>query len=173
MQGVRCLAAAAGPQAEASLAPPAYVIKELPAAPAALARGTSVVRSVRGHTKKLTPLTRQVAGLGVNEALAQLAFSSAQRAQDVSRAVARACKQVELFHGLPRGELMVEAAWTGKHTSSPRIRHHSKMRAGRAHKRTSQVSLRVRQMTATEAAALNRFPAAAAAPKAALSPRGY
>jgi ribosomal protein L22 len=173
----RCLSAAAT-DAAAAAAQPAYVIQELPAAPtAAVPRGTSVVRSIRGHAKKLSPLARQVAGLGVNEALAQLAFSSSQRAQHVARAVARACKQVELFHGLPRGDLMVEAAWTGKHTSSPRIRHHSKMRAGRAHKRTSQVTLRVRAMSPAEAAKRNRFPSAgaaeAASARAALSPRGY
>jgi ribosomal protein L22 len=163
----------------AAASAPAYVIQELPAAAAAAAppRGTSVVRSIRGHTKKLSPLARQVSGLGVNEALAQMAFSSSQRAQHVARAVTRACKQVELFHGLPRGELMVEAAWTGKHTSSPRIRHHNKMRAGRAHKRTSQVTLRVRAMSPAEAAKRNRFPSAgaaeAASARAALSPRGY
>ncbi len=174
LRALTTAAAAAAP----TPATPAYVIQELPAAPASAApRGTSVVRSIRGHAKKLSPLARQVAGLGVNEALAQLAFSSSQRAQHVARAVARACKQVELFHGLPRGDLMVEAAWTGKHTSSPRIRHHSKMRAGRAHKRTSQVTLRVRAMSGAEAAAKNRFPApggaSAKAAKAALSPRGY
>jgi ribosomal protein L22 len=153
---------------------PGYVIQELPEpAQSGTPRGSSVVRSIRGHTKKLSPLARQVAGLSVNEALAQMAFSSSQRARDVSKAVARACKQVELFHGLPKNELMVEAAWTGKHTSSPRLRHHSKMRAGRAHKRTSQLSLRVRKMTAEEAGKLNRFQAGAKVPKEALNPRGY
>ncbi len=174
--GVRLLASGGGPasaQAGGS-GGAAYVIQELPAAAAAeLPSGTSVVRSVRGHTKKLSPLARQVSGLSVNEALAQMAFSSSQRAQDVSKAVARACKQVELFHGLPRGGLMVEAAWTGKHTCSPRIRHHSKMRAGRAHKRTSQISLRVRQMTPEEAGRLNRFQGTPGTAKEALSPRGY
>lgn len=52
---------------------------------------------------------------------------------------------------------MVEAAWTGKHQSSPRVRHHGKGRTGRSHKRTSQVALRVREMSDPEREKLVRF----------------
>lgn len=70
---------------------------------------------------------------------------------------------------------MVEAAWTGKHLSSPRIRHHSKGRAGRSHKRTSMLSIRLREMTTEEAIKKNKFRKTLPTLESisSLSPRGY
>ena len=159
---------------------PLYTISELPVdatsigGVAAIARAQGRVRNVRGHSKKLDSLARQVRLLSVNEALAQMSFSARARATDVRTALLRASREAEVYHGLPKSKLMVEAAWTGKHQSSPRIRHHSKMRAGRSHKRTSQLTLRVREMTETEAAKKNKFkrlPTTESIAK--LSPRGY
>ena len=157
----------------AASASPAYTVDEV-ASSSVAARALGRVRNVRGHTKKLNPLARQVAGLSVPEALAQMAFSSRQRSEAVRNALRRAVGSAETYHGLSAPKLMVEAAWTGKHQSSPRIRHHSKMRAGRAHKRTSQLTVRVREMTAAETDKLVRFKERPTPEsRAKLDPRGY
>lgn len=83
--------------------------------------------------------------MGVSEALAQLAFSASSRASAVSKVIERAIIKADLDHGLKRGDLVVEAAWTGKHVSYPRLRHHAKGRGGKSFKRTSQVSVSLRE----------------------------
>jgi ribosomal protein L22 len=112
----------------------------------------------------------------VNEALAQMAFSPSSRSEPATRAIKRAVNQASAFHGLNTSALLVEAAWTGKHLSAPRIRHHSKGRAGRAAKRTSQLSVRLREMTPDEASKKNKFTRVferLAETRAALDPRAY
>ena len=110
-----------------------------------LRRVNASLRSVKGHTKKLTPVARLVTGMGVSEALAQLAFSASSRASAVTKVIERAIIKADLDHGLKRGDLVVEAAWTGKHVSYPRLRHHAKGRGGKSFKRTSQVSVSLRE----------------------------
>lgn len=159
--------------ASAASTTPAYTVDEVASSTVA-ARALGRVRNIRGHTKKLNPLARQVAGLSVPEALAQMAFSSRQRSEAVRNALRRAVGSAEMYHGLSGSKLMVEAAWTGKHQSSPRIRHHSKMRAGRSHKRTSQLTVRVREMSAEESDKLVRFKVRPTPEsRAKLDPRGY
>jgi hypothetical protein len=68
---------------------------------------------------------------------------------------------------------MIEEAWTGKNLTSPRIRYHSKGRMGRAHYRTSMVTVRLREMSDKEERRLNRLRKAAAERKALVDPRGY
>lgn len=70
---------------------------------------------------------------------------------------------------------MVDRAWTGKHMTSPRLRHHSKGRAGRSHWRTSTINVRVREMTPQEAIDKKRFASAqpSAERRAALDFRSY
>lgn len=81
----------------------------------------------------------------------------------------------EFHHAVPSERLIVDRAWTGKHMSSPRLRYHSKGRAGRSHFRTSMLSVRLREMTADEALAKRRFGPAKLDPAAAakLNPRAY
>jgi len=122
-------------------------------------------------------MTAQIAGKTVNEALAQMVFSQQSRATAAKTALERAVLNADFYHGLTRDQLLVERAWTGRHLQSPRIRYHSKGRAGRSHWRTSMLTVRVREMTSREAAEKAQFtkrsPAAITAAKAALSPRGY
>lgn len=116
----------------------------------------------------------QVVGKSVSEALAQMAFNPTRRAPTVTRAITRAVNAARGPSGLPIAAFKVVQAWTGKHTSSPRIRYHSKGRAGRASKRTSKLWVKVRAMSPAEADKLNRFKLApSAASIAALSPRAY
>ena len=184
--------------APAAPAAPAFTVSDAPAAPAApraaapeslgrrgfpsftaglpatVLRASAALRSVKGHTKKLNPVARLVRGLGVPEAVAQLAFSASQRAAAVRKVIEKAVKRAELEHGLPRDRLVVEAAWTGKHMRFPRIRHHAKGRGGKSFKRTSMVSVSLREAAPDEARRLSRFsPAAGAARRQLLDARGY
>jgi large subunit ribosomal protein L22 len=158
--------------------PADYTVAELrgPDGARVVPRAQASVKFVFGSTKKLNPVARQVRGKSVNEAMAQMAFSSAERARAITKALRRATQRAAMYHALPSERLMVEAAWTGRHTSSPRIRYMNKGRAGRSFKKTSQVFLRVREMSEEEAREKNRFKAAdfpTAASRARLSPRGY
>ena len=193
-------APAAAPAAAASDAAPAFTVSDAPALPASsspraaapestgrrgfpsfpaglpasVLRSQAALRSVKGHTKKLNPVARLVRGLGVPEAVAQLAFSASQRAAAVRKVIEKAVKRAELEHGLPRDRLVVEAAWTGKHMRYPRIRHHAKGRGGKSFKRTSMVSVSLREAAPEEARRLARFgPAAGAERRALLDVRGY
>ena len=142
--------------------------------PASVLRSSAALRSVRGHTKKLNPVARLVRGLGVPEAVAQLAFNASQRAAAVRKVIEKAVKRAELEHGLPRDRLVVEAAWTGKHMRFPRISHHAKGRGGQSAKRTSMVSVSLREAAPEEARRLARFsPSAGAARRELLDARGY
>jgi large subunit ribosomal protein L22 len=110
-----------------------------------LKRSSASLRSVKGHTKKLNPIARLVTGLSVSKALGQLAFSASSRALAVSKVIERALVQANIEHGLQRNDLIIESAWTGKHISYPRLRHHAKGRGGKSFKRTSQISISVRE----------------------------
>ena len=113
-------------------------------------------------------------------------FARGKRARARPHAAARATHRAaiaarapplcaEFHHAISSDRLMVDRAWTGMHMSSPRLRYHSKGRAGRSHYRTSMLSVRLREMTDAEAAAKRRFVQAApdAARKAKLDPRAY
>lgn len=193
---------AAGASAEAAAVPkdPGYTITEIAVEKSGKSKrthATGMVEYVKGHTKKLNPLARQVrsgsrvrrcsiplfshtlrltqvAGKSVAEALAQMAFSPSRRAPQLTRAITRAVNAARGPSGLPVAAFKVEQAWTGKHTASQRIRFHSKGRAGRASKRTSKVWVRVAAMSAAEAAKKNRFTAMPTPESiAALDPRAY
>lgn len=178
----------------------------------AVRRGWYVLRGIRGHTKKLNPLARQVrrpggprracrlpshtaaprtptapthptthppthpqiVGKSASEVLAQMSYSKQSRARNVKVAVERALLNADFYHALRPEQMLVERAWTGKHLTSMRIRHHSKGRAGRSHWRTSMLTVRVREMEGDEPARLNKFTRLpAAATRTALDPRGY
>jgi ribosomal protein L22 len=116
----------------------------------------------------------QVVGKSVSEALAQMAFNPSRRAPALTRAITRAVNAARGPTGLAIGAFKVLQAWTGKHTESPRIRYHSKGRAGRGTKRTSKLWVKVKAMTPVEATKLNRWTVApSAATMAALDPRAY
>lgn len=106
--------------------------------------------------------------------MAQMSFAQPRRAAEVKVAIQRACWNADFYHNLPPSALMVDSAWTGKQLSSPRIRHHSKGRAGLAHFRTSMLTVKLRPMSLAEADKLVKFPTLPSAEtKAKLSPRGY
>lgn len=81
----------------------------------------------------------------------------------------------DFHHDVPSDRLIIERAWTGKVMSMPRLRHHSKGRAGFAHKRVSRLDIRVREMTPEEYSAKRRFVRTVNTPEkiAGLDPRGY
>ena len=113
-------------------------------------------------------------GQSVNEAMAQMAFHPQKRSEDMKTALQRAAWNADFYHALRPDDLMVEEAWTGKHLTTPRIRHHNKGRSGRSHYRTSMLTVRLREMTEEEKASLNKFKwLPNAATRAKLDPRGY
>jgi len=113
----------------------------------------------------------------VNEVLSQMAFSHQKRAGVMRVAVERAVMNADFYHNLSADQLLVERAWTGKGFSSPRVRYHSKGRAGRSHYRTSRVTVFLREMTPAEQEKKARFGKWAAMTlaerKAKLDPRAY
>ena len=116
----------------------------------------------------------QVVGLSVPEALAQMAFAQPVRAASLKTAIQRAAWNADFYHNVPPAALMVDRAWTGKELCAPRIRHHSKGRAGRSHYRTARLTVRLRAMTPAEADALVKFPRLPSPEtRAALHRRGY
>jgi large subunit ribosomal protein L22 len=164
--------------ADAQAAPYIVTEAEVPEAEAEesqkVRRGWFVMKGIRGHTKKLSPLARQVAGKSVSEALVQMAFSKEKRPKSVKTAIERAVLNADFYHSLSPDKLLVERAWTGKQLTSVRVRHHSKGRAGMAHWRTSMLTVRLREMDADEATRLNRYKSLpSAGTKAKLDPRGY
>jgi ribosomal protein L22 len=102
-----------------------------------------------------------------------MAYSDQVRAAAVKRALGRAARNADFYHDLRQGELVVDRAWTAKELTSPRLRYHSKGRTGRSHYRTSQLTVRVRQMTAEESDRLLKFKAPTPWRKEKLVGRGY
>lgn len=116
----------------------------------------------------------QIVGLRAHEAIMQLAYSPKKRGKVLKTAVERAVMNADFYNALDATQLTVEKVWTGKQLSSPRVRHHSKGRAGMAHYRTSMVTVQLRE--AGEGAAggrASKFRPPTAASRAALDPRAY
>lgn len=93
----------------------------------------------------------------------------------MQKAVERAARNADFHHDIPSDRLIIDRAWTGKVMSSPRLRHHSKGRAGMSHKRVSRLDITVREMTPEEYASKRRFVRTGNSPQriAGLDPRGY
>ena len=106
-----------------------------------------VKRRIKGHTKKLSLLARQVRrvwylfsklfrehgsfhsglyslsqirGLGVNEAIAQMRFSEKRRGAIVAQAVKRAAQKADFYHELSTDDLIVHNAYVGKDGPQPK-----------------------------------------------------
>jgi Ribosomal protein L22p/L17e len=54
--------------------------------------GHATIKGVRGHTKKLNPIARQLKGLAVNEAMVLMAFSGKKRSDAAKAALDRAAR---------------------------------------------------------------------------------
>jgi hypothetical protein len=124
----------------------------------------------------VAPLPPQIAGLSVNEALAQMAFSAKKRGSVAATAVRRAVWNADFYHDVKQDDLMVTAAWTGKELSAPRVRYHGRGRVGMMHYRTSKLTVMLREMTPAEReerAKFARWQAPTPELRASLDPRGY
>jgi hypothetical protein len=95
--------------------------------------------------------------------------------QSCSHHISFPLSPADFYHNVSSDKLIVDQAWTGKHISSPRLRYHSKGRAGRSHYRTSTLNVRVREMTPEEAEKKARFTKTLPTPEsiAKLDPRAY
>ena len=118
-------------------------------------------------------LLMQIVGLRAHEAITQLAYSARKRGKVLRLAVERAVQNADQYHELAANELTVEKVWTGKHLTSPRVRHHSKGRAGRSHYRTSMVTVQLREAGEGAPGRAPKFKLPTAASRARLNPRAY
>eukprot|EP01138_Halocafeteria_seosinensis_P008156 gb/GECG01008336.1/.p1 GENE.gb/GECG01008336.1/~~gb/GECG01008336.1/.p1 ORF type:complete len:224 (+),score=15.82 gb/GECG01008336.1/:1-672(+) len=134
-----------------------------------------VKRRIKGHTKKLSLLARQIRGLGVNEAIAQMRFSEKRRGAIVGQAIKRASQKADFYHDLSTDHLLVHNAYVGKDGPQPkRPNIHARARMGIERLRYSRLTVVLRDMTQEEKDALNRFKKEAPRiKKADLNPRGY
>jgi ribosomal protein L22 len=102
-----------------------------------------------------------------------MSFQQQRRAQHAKRGILKAVVNAQFFNeGLAASKMMVDQAWTGKQTSSPRLRMRRGGRSGRAHKRTSQLWVRLREMTPDESARIDKR-LLKTYPLPGLDPRGY
>jgi hypothetical protein len=93
-------------------AAPSYTITDAPVPRAAttIRRGYFVMRGIKGHTKKLNPLARQIIGLRVQEAITQMAYSPKKRGKTIKTALERAVLNADFYHptGITASDLTVE-----------------------------------------------------------------
>lgn len=105
--------------------------------------------------------------------MVQLAYSPSIKKDDFKAAIRNAVRHANTYHQLGQDNLLIEQAWTGKHRATPRIRHHSKGRAGIAHKRTSMFSVLLREMTPEETKTMHTYRPRALQKKNGLDPHCY
>jgi len=85
-----------------------------------------------------------------------MAFSPKFRGGMARHVVERAISNADFYHGWERDDLCIEEAFVGKNAQYPRIRYHSRGRAGTAHLRYSQMTVHVRPMTPEERSAKSK-----------------
>merc|ERR1711934_33390 len=101
-------------------------------------------KQVRHSPKKLMLLCRQLAGLNLTEAYAQMSFSEKRVAKTrLRQLVSSAWYVAQEHHNLDPRELVIKEAWVGKQEFLKRIRYHAKGRAGKARRPICQISLRL------------------------------
>jgi hypothetical protein len=92
---------------------PAYTITEAPVASSTtptIRRGWFVYRNIKGHTKKLNPLARQIVGLRAHEAMTQMAYAARKRGAVLKTAIERAVMNADFYNpnGASADQLTVE-----------------------------------------------------------------
>jgi large subunit ribosomal protein L22 len=171
--GSRSCAAVAQNSADA----PSYVIEEVTPVfddeADELRKAWFTKKNVRGSTKKFELLARQLRGLSVNEAVAQMAFSAKARGSLLKYCINRAVSKADFFHGLTHDQLLIDEVLIGEGLKAPRARYHSRGRMGRAAFRTSHVTIKLREMTEEERGKLNKFSTARKVVSAEEQPRLY
>jgi len=103
-------------------------------------------RFLKTSPQKLNLVAAMIRGKKVEKALADLAFSKRRISEDVKKCLQSAIANAENNHNLDVDELVVAAAWVGKHITMKRGRPRARGRYGRITKPFSELTIKVRQV---------------------------
>src|SRR6056300_931369 len=109
-------------------------------------------RMLRTSPQKLNLVAAMIRGKKVNNALTNLTFSKKRIADDVKKCLQSAIANAENNHDLDVDELIVAEAWVGKKLVMKRGRPRARGRYGRILKPFSEITIKVRQVSAEEQA---------------------
>eukprot|EP00658_Telonema_sp_P-2_P030909 TRINITY_DN23251_c0_g1_i2.p1 TRINITY_DN23251_c0_g1~~TRINITY_DN23251_c0_g1_i2.p1 ORF type:complete len:207 (+),score=46.90 TRINITY_DN23251_c0_g1_i2:252-872(+) len=103
-------------------------------------------KGLKHSPKKLTLLCRELAGLNLTEAFAQMSLSDKRIGKTrLRQLISSAWYMAEEHHQLDPRDLVIKEAWVGKQEFLKRIRYHSKGRAGTVHKPRCMVTLKLEE----------------------------
>ncbi|WP_316015374.1 50S ribosomal protein L22 [Roseobacter sp. HKCCA0434] len=105
---------------------------------------------LRTSPQKLNLVAQMIRNKPVDKALTDLTFSKKRIAADVKKTLQSAIANAENNHGLDVDELIVAEAYVGKNLVMKRGRPRARGRFGRILKPFSQVTIKVRQVSAEE-----------------------
>jgi large subunit ribosomal protein L22 len=105
----------------------------------------AILNRVRISPQKLILVANSIAGLKVNDALAQLTFSHKRIAKDVKATLESAIANAENNHNLDIDALYVKEAWVGKAMVMKRFRARARGRGARIVKSFSNLTIVVKE----------------------------
>ncbi|MBX9685012.1 MAG: 50S ribosomal protein L22 [Hyphomicrobium sp.] len=126
----------------------------------------AVARSLRVSPQKLNLVAGMIRGKKVDQALAELEFSTKRIAVDVRKCVMSAVANAENNHSLDVNELIVAEAYVGKNLTLKRFHARGRGRGSSILKPFSQLTVVVRQVEAEAKAEKKKSAAKPAADKA-------
>ena len=106
----------------------------------------AVVRSLRISPQKLNLVASMIRGKKVDQAMAELEFSTKRIAGDVRKCVMSAVANAENNHSLDVNELVVAEAYVGKNLTLKRFHARGRGRGSQILKPFSQLTVVVRQV---------------------------
>jgi large subunit ribosomal protein L22 len=112
----------------------------------------AVVKSLRVSPQKLNLVAGMIRGKKVDQAMAELEFSTKRIAGDVRKCVMSAVANAENNHGLDVNELVVAEAYVGKNLVLKRFHARGRGRGASILKPFSQLTVVVRQVEEKEEA---------------------
>ncbi|MFI0394652.1 50S ribosomal protein L22 [Paracoccus jiaweipingae] len=107
-------------------------------------------KMLRTSPQKLNLVAGLIRGKKVEKALSDLTFSKRRIAGDVKKVLQSAIANAENNHGLDVDQLIVAEAWVGKNLVMKRGRPRARGRFGKIMKPFSEITIKVRQVEATE-----------------------
>lgn len=108
-------------------------------------RAQAVAKYVRVGPRKAAKMVDVVRGKHVDEALNILKFSPQAAAKIVAKVVSSAVANAETSFRLRRDALFISEAYVNEGPTLKRFRHRAMGRASRIHKRTSHITIVVRE----------------------------
>ncbi len=110
----------------------------------------ATVKMLRTSGQKLNLVAAMIRNKPVDKALTDLTFSKKRIAGDVKKCLQSAIANAENNHGLDVDDLVVAEAYVGKNLTMKRGRPRARGRFGKILKPFSQLTIKVRQVSADE-----------------------